>query len=107
MSDRHVHVFGSDGWVDVWGAWRDAGGDNGKYLSHLSYANYFNPQQAGMSAWTLARVHEAAAARLRAAGLERPLVEEAVYGADVMHRLLSPQRFFFMTRVEGWGPPGA
>jgi len=52
-------------------------------------------------------VHEAAAARLRAAGLERPLVEEALYGADFMHRLLSPEGYFFMTVFEGWGRPGA
>jgi len=106
-ADHHVHVFGSDRWVDVWGGWRDAGGDNGKYLSHLSYANFFNPQQAGMTAWTLARVHEAARPRLRAAGLERALVEEALYGADFMHRLLSPEGYFYMTVFEGWGRPGA
>jgi len=107
MSDHHIHVFESDRWVDVWGGWRDAGGDNGKYLSHLSYANFFNPQQAGMTAWTLARVHEAAPQRLRAAGLERPLVAEALYGADFMHRLLSAEGYFYMTVFEGWGRPGA
>jgi hypothetical protein len=107
MADHHIHVFGSDRWVDVWGGWRDAGGDNGKYLSHLSYANFFNPQQAGLTAWALARVHEAAPSRLRAAGLERPLVEEALYGADFMHRLLSPEGYFYMTVFEGWGRPGA
>jgi hypothetical protein len=106
-SDHHIHVFGTDRWVDVWGGWRDAGGDNGKYLSHLSYANFFNPQQAGMTAWTLARVHEAARSRLRAAGLERALVEEALYGADFMHRLLSSEGYFYMTVFEGWGRPGA
>src|SRR4026208_61608 len=49
-ADRRIRVFDSDRYVDVWGGWKDAGGDNGKYLPHLSYANFFNPQQAALDA---------------------------------------------------------
>ena len=31
--------------ADLHGGWYDASGDVSKYLSHLSYANYMNPQQ--------------------------------------------------------------
>ena len=42
-ADHRIRVFDTQRYVDVWGGWKDAGGDNGKYLSHLSYANFFNP----------------------------------------------------------------
>src|SRR5262249_47498248 len=35
-ADHHIRVFGTNQFVDVWGGWKDAGGDNGKYLTHLS-----------------------------------------------------------------------
>ena len=105
--DHHRRVFGTDRFVDVWGGWKDAGGDNGKYLSHLSYANFFNPQQAGLTAWALARAYDAAPTRFRAAGLDRAIVDEAFWGADFLHRMLSPEGYFYMTVFEGWNRPGA
>src|SRR3954471_18959216 len=59
-ADKHIRVFDTQRYVDVWGGWKDAGGDNGKYLSHLSYANFFNPQQTAMVVWALAASHDAA-----------------------------------------------
>ncbi len=44
-ADRSARLFGSDQRKDVHGGWYDASGDVSKYLSHLSYANYLNPQQ--------------------------------------------------------------
>lgn len=105
-ADHHVRVFGSDRFVDAWGGWKDAGGDNGKYLSHLSYANFFNPQQAGFTAWALARAYEASPARFRAAGLDAEIIDEALYGADFMHRLLSPEGYFYMTVFDQWNRAG-
>jgi hypothetical protein len=61
-ADKHIRVFDSQRYVDVWGGWKDAGGDKGKYLSHLSYANYFNPQQTAMVVWALASSHDGALA---------------------------------------------
>jgi hypothetical protein len=105
--DGRRRLFGSDRFVDVRGGWQDAGGDTGKYLSHLSYANYFNPQQAGFAAWALARAHEAAPGRFAAAGLDAKLIDESFWGADFLHRLLSPEGFFSMTVFDGWGHVGA
>lgn len=105
-ADHHVRVFGSDRFVDAWGGWKDAGGDNGKYLSHLSYANFFNPQQAGFTAWALARAYDASPARFRAAGLDHEIVDEALYGADFMHRLLAPEGYFYMTVFDQWNRAG-
>jgi hypothetical protein len=53
-ADHHIRVFDSQRYVDVWGGWKDAGGDYGKYLSHLSYANFFNPQHTEKLVWALA-----------------------------------------------------
>lgn len=53
-ADQRAKVFGSGERVDVSGGWYDASGDVSKYLSHLSYANYFNPQQIPLLAWGLA-----------------------------------------------------
>ena len=105
--DHHRRIYGSNQFADVWGGWMDAGGDTGKYLSHLSYANFFNPQQAGFAVWSLARSHDAAATRLKAIGIDQAVADEALWGADFLHRMLSPQGFFYMTVFDGWGHPGA
>ncbi|HJX65646.1 MAG TPA: carbohydrate-binding protein, partial [Polyangia bacterium] len=44
-ADASIPFFGSDARADVRGGWYDASGDISKYLSHLSYANFMNPQQ--------------------------------------------------------------
>ena len=106
-ADKHIRVFDTQRYVDVWGGWKDAGGDNGKYLSHLSYANYFNPQQTAMVVWSLAASHDAALPLYRQAGLEKRIVEEALWGADYLHRLLDPDGYFYMTVFDRWASPGA
>ncbi|MGH8263284.1 MAG: glycoside hydrolase family 9 protein, partial [Steroidobacteraceae bacterium] len=106
-ADHHIRVWGSKEYVDVWGGWKDAGGDNGKYLTHLSYANFFNPQQTGFAAWALARAYEFAPQEFRRQGIERPVIEEALWGADFLHRLLSRDGYFYMTVFDRWAEPGA
>ena len=106
-ADRHIRVFDSQRYVDVWGGWKDAGGDYGKYLSHLSYANFFNPQQTAMVVWALAASHDAALPLYRKAGLEKRVVEEALWGADFLHRLLDKDGYFYMTVFDRWATPGA
>jgi hypothetical protein len=106
-ADKHIRVFDTQRYVNVWGGWKDAGGDNGKYLSHLSYANYFNPQQTAMVVWSLAASHDAALPLYRQAGLEKRVVEEALWGADYLHRLLDPDGYFYMTVFDRWASPGA
>lgn len=112
-ADRKIRVFdtGSDvepgRHVDVWGGWKAAGGDNGKYLSHLSYANFFNPQQAALVVWALAESYERAPKLYREAGLHRRVVEEVLWGADFLHRLLSDEGYFYMSVFDRRGAPGA
>jgi len=50
--------------LDLHGGWYDATGDYGKHLSHLSFSNYFNPQQISLTAWSLFKTYELLSARL-------------------------------------------
>lgn len=104
--DRKIRVFDTQRYVDVWGGWKDAGGDTGKYLSHLSYANFFNPQQTALVVWALAESHDSAPELYRRAGLDKRVVEEALWGADFLHRLLSDEGYFYMTVFDRWSGPG-
>lgn len=101
-ADHHIRVFDTQRYVDVWGGWKDAGGDNGKYLSHLSYANFFNPQQTAMVVWALAASHDGALPLYRKAGLDKRVTEEALWGADYLHRLLDKDGYFYMTVFDQW-----
>lgn len=105
--DHRRRIFDTQRHVDVWGGWRDAGGDTGKYLSHLGYANHFNPQQAPMAAWVLAYTAHQAPGLYRQAGLLRQVRDEAFWGADYLHRVLDPEGYFYTTVFDQWGKPGA
>jgi hypothetical protein len=105
--DRHIRVFDTQRYVNVWGGWKDAGGDTGKYLSHLSFANFFNPQQAAMAVWTLAKSYELAPEQYREAGLDQRVIAEAMWGADFLHRMLDSDGYFYETIFDRWGEPGA
>ncbi|WMJ69239.1 glycoside hydrolase family 9 protein [Stenotrophomonas sp. 24(2023)] len=106
-ADRSVRIFQTNRKVDVWGGWQDAGGDKGKYLSHLGYANHFNPQQASMAAWVLAYGADVRKARFSAQGLQAQVEDEAFWGADYLHRILDAQGYFYTTVFDQWGTPGA
>ncbi|QWP75379.1 glycoside hydrolase family 9 protein [Lysobacter sp. K5869] len=106
-ADRDVPIFGTSRRADVWGGWQDAGGDKGKYLSHLGYANYFNPQQASMAAWVLAYGAHARKALFAAHGLQAQVEDEAFWGADYLHRILDKEGYFYTTVFDQWGTPGA
>jgi hypothetical protein len=105
-SDHHIRIYGTNRFVDVWGGWQDAGGDKGKYLSHLSYANFFNPQQTGLVPWALARSYSSVPSLYREAGLEDAVIEEVFWGADYLHRTLDPDGYFYETVFDRWGEPG-
>jgi hypothetical protein len=106
-ADHKIRIYGTQRYVDVWGGWNDAGGDNGKYLSHLSYAHFFNPQQASMVTWVLAKTADSAPSLYRQAGLEAAVLEEAFWGADYLHRILDRQGYFYMTVFDKWGTNNA
>lgn len=101
--DRRIRVFETDRFVNVWGGWKDAGGDAGKYLSHLGYANFFNPQQTSMAAWVLAYTAHTSGDLYRRAGLLKRAENEAFWGADYLHRILDAEGYFYTTVFDKWG----
>jgi hypothetical protein len=100
IADRSCLVFGSTERVDVHGGWYDASGDTSKYLSHLSYANFFNPQQTPQVVWNLIEGR----ARLNETDLwmDDRLVDEALHGADFLVRMQSPEGYFYVTVFDQW-----
>jgi hypothetical protein len=99
-ADRSAPLWGTGETFDVHGGWYDASGDVSKYLSHLSYANFLNPQQTPLVVWNLLD----AAGRL---GTMPPffrdrLTDEALYGADFLVRMQHPSGAFFMTLFDQW-----
>lgn len=101
--DKRIRIFETDRFVNVWGGWKDAGGDSGKYLSHLGYANFFNPQQTSMAAWVLAYTAHTSADLYRRAGLLQRAQDEAFWGADYLHRILDADGYFYTTVFDKWG----
>jgi hypothetical protein len=99
-ADRNCPVFGSTERVDVHGGWYDASGDTSKYLSHLSYANFLNPQQIPQVVWNLIEGR----ARLQETDtwMDDRLVDEALHGADFLVRMQNPAGFFYMTVFDRW-----
>ena len=110
-TDRSVPFFGESGSRSAYGGWFDASGDTSKYLSHLSYANYMNPQQTPLVVWALLEaaslLKDVKNARLN--GLEWRLHDEALHGADFLedagsgwlllhHRLRQVDQGFEATR---------
>jgi hypothetical protein len=100
VADRSCPVFGSTERVDVHGGWYDASGDTSKYLSHLSYANFLNPQQTPQVVWNLIEGR----VRLNETDLwmDDRLVDEALHGADFLVRMQSPEGYFYLTVFDKW-----
>lgn len=103
--DKSMGVYNSSKKVDVHGGWYDASGDVSKYLSHLSYANYLNPQQIPLTVWSLAFASERIPKLLSSTSTKAKTADEAAYGADFLVRMLDEQGFFYMTVFDNWGSP--
>lgn len=101
-ADAKVPFVDGSGSADVRGGWYDASGDLSKYLSHLSYANFLNPQQIPLVAWSLAWVRDEGGAALKASGKATAVQEEAVWGADYLLRVLDPAGFFYINVFDNW-----
>ena len=99
-ADGSAPLIGSTERFDVHGGWYDASGDVSKYLSHLSYANYLNPQQTPLVVWSLLSASESLA-DMPSFFRER-LVDEACHGADFLVRMQHPSGAFFMTLFDQW-----
>ncbi|KHD25116.1 chitobiase [Vibrio caribbeanicus] len=101
--DHTIPLLGSDTHVDVHGGWYDASGDVSKYLSHLSYANYLNPQQTPIVVWNLLKGLELIAHDENVALFTKVrMMEEALFGADFLVRMQNEQGFFYMTVFDKW-----
>ena len=103
--DKSMGVYNSSKKVDVHGGWYDASGDVSKYLSHLSYANYLNPQQIPLTVWALAFTSERIPKLLSSTSTKAKTKDEAAYGADFLVRMLSDDGYFYMTVFDNWGSP--
>ena len=90
QADAAVPIYGRSGSRDVRGGWYDASGDVSKYLTHLSYANFLNPQQTPLVVWALGWVLDNAPALLDTRGLRKDVQAEALWGADFLVRLQEP-----------------
>lgn len=111
-ADREIGFAGRrSNRVDVHGGWYDASGDISKYLSHLSYANYMNPQQAPMAVWSFLEARERLSRKASAGSgaqagtlqsLREELLEEALYGADFLVRMQDPVGYFYIGVFDRW-----
>jgi hypothetical protein len=99
-ADHSRPKYGSDERADVHGGWYDASGDASKYLSHLSYANFMNPQQTPQVVWNL--IDGRARLPKQSVWLDERIVDEALHGADFLMRMLDPAGYFYMTVFDRW-----
>jgi hypothetical protein len=99
-ADRHAPLFDTREPRDVHGGWYDASGDCSKYLSHLSYANFMNPQQTPLVTWTLLAGRDRIPAQSK--WLDERIVDEALHGADFLVRMQAPEGFFYTTVFDKW-----
>ncbi|MGD8109878.1 glycoside hydrolase family 9 protein [Vibrio sp. TRT 17S01] len=101
--DHQVPLLGTQQLIDVHGGWYDASGDVSKYLSHLSYSNYLNPQQTPMVVWNMLKAFELTQKEDSFARFTQTrLIEEALFGADFLVRMQNEQGFFYMTVFDKW-----
>jgi hypothetical protein len=97
QADAHLRLYGSTNTVDLRGGWCDASGDVSKYFSHLAYANFMSPQQTPLVVWSIINTVDTASPLLDRLDAKKPLMDEALYGADYVLRSLSPSNYFYMT----------
>ncbi|MFN1531336.1 glycoside hydrolase family 9 protein [Vibrio jasicida] len=103
QQDRQVPLLNSDETADVHGGWYDASGDVSKYLSHLSYANYLNPQQTPMVVWNILKGLSLLEGNDKLTKFTSTrLIEEALFGADFLVRMQNEKGFFYMTVFDKW-----
>jgi len=96
--DRNLGIYGGSQTQNIYGGWWDATGDPGKHLSHLSYANYFNPQQIPLVVWSLLHANE-----LQPSVYGSAAKDEAAWGADYLLRSLSAAGYFYSSVFDSWG----
>ncbi|WP_284192341.1 glycoside hydrolase family 9 protein [Vibrio zhanjiangensis] len=101
--DKHIHVFNSQTYVDVHGGWYDASGDVSKYLSHLNYANFLNPQQTPILVWNLIKGFELSQkAQSLPDFIQQRMLDEALFGADFLVRMQHSSGYFYTNVFDTW-----
>jgi len=101
-TDKTLSFNGTrDDVVNVYGGWIDATGDPGKHFSHLSYANYFSPQQIPMVVWSLLESYSIAPADFTDKADD--LTNEVLWGVDYVYRNLDPVGYFYLSVFDDWG----
>lgn len=91
--------------IDVHGGWQDATGDYGKHLSHLSFTNYFIPQQIPMVVYSLCKSYDMLNKRNdeNFNQIKKRIVDEILYGADYLVRIKDPDGSFYRS-ISAPGP---
>ena len=91
--------------VDVHGGWQDATGDYGKHLSHLSYTNFFVPQQIPLVAYSLCKSYKMLDKKNddNFTQFKKRILDELLYGADYLVRIKDPEGSFYRS-VSAPGP---
>lgn len=105
-ADHHLLLAGkTTDTIDAHGGWYDATGDYGKHLSHLSFSNYFNPQQVSLTAWSLFKTYALLSTRPGTdfRQIDRRILDEAMYGADYLVRIQAKDGSFYRS-VSAPGP---
>ncbi len=103
--DKEMTFFGDrEDVVNVRGGWYDASGDRGKYLSHLCYSNYFNPQQTPMIVWNVLEAVNQYQKNNKTVDetLKQRMITEAVFGSDFLMRMQDPEGYFYTNIFANW-----
>ena len=93
-ADQNLPFWGDDKrTADVRGGWFDASGDMSKYLSHLSFSNYLNPQQIPMVAWNLIRSYRVLSAsdNIIKVNLNKRILDEGLSVREVEAMAKAPE----------------
>ena len=101
--DKSIRIEGTEQAVDVSGGWNNSGGDNGKQLSHLSQSNYLIPQQSGLAVWALAKSYNKVSKLYDRKGLSTQVIQEVMWGADYLHRILDNDGYFYSNITDNKG----
>ena len=88
---------------DVSGGWYDASGDYSKYLTHLSYSNFMNPQQIPAVVWHMLKLVTNSENNGSKTALLRPrIMDEALFGADFLVRMFDDAGYFYSVVFDKW-----
>jgi hypothetical protein len=98
-ADWHLKFEDNTNTADVHGGWYDATGDYGKHIGGLSFSTYLNMQPLPVADWSLFQAYR----ELERRGdpsfrqFKRRLLDEAMFGADFLVRMKSPDGSFYRT----------